>query len=187
MTELESAVLEVTAFLEAEHVPYMVIGGFANLHWGRPRLTQDVDVTIQVPEGAWPAFIALAGEKFQMLSHDPVRFARETRVIPVATRSGVHIDLVLAGLPYEEEAIRRAIGIGLGDRQVRICTAEDLILHKLVSTRPRDLEDVQGVVTRQAGSLDRSYLDPRVKELALMVERPQIESFYRTCLTEAGI
>jgi hypothetical protein len=187
MIDLEATVAELAAFLDAEKVPYMVIGGFANLYWGRPRLTLDVDITVQVDERNWSSFIERVSGRFQPLSHDPLAFARETRVIPITTGSTIHVDLVLAGLPYEEAAIRRAVGVEIGGRQVRICTAEDLILHKLVSTRPRDQEDVQWVITRQARALDRSYLDPRVEELALMMERPQIVGFYRTCLADAGL
>ena len=165
----------------------MVIGGFANLYWGRPRLTQDVDVTIQVPESGWPGFLTRVGERFRVLSRDPIAFARETRVVPVATRSaGVRVDLVFAGLPYEEAAIRRATRVDIAGTSVRLCTAEDLVLHKLASKRPRDLDDVEGVILRQGRALDRSYLDPLVSELAAILGRPEIESFYSSCLRKAG-
>ena len=35
---------------------------------------------------------------------------------------------------------------------------EDLILHKLFAGRPRDLEDVSGIVLRQRGKLDWDYV-----------------------------
>ena len=40
---------------------------------------------------------------------------------------------------------------------VSVCTPEDLILYKLISTRPRDHEDVQGIIRRQQ-NLDDSYI-----------------------------
>lgn len=46
MTDLELALAEVAAALEAIPVPYMLIGGLAVSSWGEPRSTLDVDVTI---------------------------------------------------------------------------------------------------------------------------------------------
>ncbi len=46
--ELEKGLLEIVSFLEDAAIPYMIIGGFANLAWGVPRTTQDVDITVQV-------------------------------------------------------------------------------------------------------------------------------------------
>jgi len=186
MNGLEAAVLEIAEYLDTHRVPYMVIGGFANLHWGRPRLTEDIDVTVQVPEESWPDFIAHLGERFRARPGNPLEFARQTRVLPLMTTSGVRVDLIFAGLAYEDAAIHRAIELPLGAKKVRLCTAEDLILHKLTSDRQRDLDDVEGVIVRQGDKLDRRYLDPLVQELATALEKPEIESFYRTCLKKAG-
>jgi hypothetical protein len=180
---LEAAVTDVAAFLEEGAVPYMVIGGFANLVWGRPRLTQDLDVTVSVAEERWPRFIEDLGRRFRILVDAPHAFARETRVIPLSTPTSVRVDMILAGLPYEEEALRRAVTVTLAGRGVRFCSAEDLIIHKLASDRPRDREDVEGILVRQRGALDCAYLDPRIEALATGLERPEILSFYRSRVT----
>jgi hypothetical protein len=187
VNRLEAAVVDVVSHLEGHRVPYMVIGGFANLYWGRPRLTQDVDIKIEVAESAWADLIANLRQQFSLLAGDPLGFLRETRVIPLATRGGVGVDLVLVGLPYEEEAIRRAVGVDIGGKSVRICTAEDLIIHKIVSDRIRDRDDVEGVILSRARLLDRTYLDPKIREVAQGLERPDIEDFYHSCLKKAGL
>lgn len=186
MNGLTGPLLEITRHLDSAGIPYMVIGGFANLQWGRPRITEDLDITVSVPEREWDDFIRAVATRFDLLPADPASFARETRVLPVRAGS-VRIDLIFAGMLYEEEAIRRSVPVTVEGESVHICTAEDLILHKLVSERPRDLEDVEGVIIRQAGNLDRGYLDPKIRELAAGMERPAIESFYRECLRKAGL
>jgi len=108
-------------------------------------------------------------------------------VLPLETSTGIRADVVAAGLPYEEEAIRRAVPLAVGGLDVRVCTAEDLILHKIISDRPRDLEDVAGVIAKQTSKLDRVYLDPRVEEIAAGLERPTISTFYRECLKKAKL
>jgi hypothetical protein len=49
---------------------------------------------------------------------------------------------------------------------VRVCAPEDLILHKIVSQRARDREDIEGVLEYRHAELDYQYLDPRVEELS---------------------
>jgi hypothetical protein len=45
-------------------------------------------------------------------------FVRDTRVLPVETEDGVRIDIIFGMLPFEEEAIRRARPIRVGERDV---------------------------------------------------------------------
>ena len=187
MNRLERALDEVVHHLEEQRVPYMVFGGIANLQWGRARLTEDVDVKVQVEDLAWDGFIAALGERFTVLPPNPIEFARSTHVVPLETRDGVRIDIVLASLDYERQAIARAVALPLGAVTVRLCTAEDLILHKIISDRPRDREDVEGVILRQRGALDRAYLDPLIRELVRDLERPEVLELYRECLRKAGL
>ncbi len=62
-----------------------------------------------------------------------------------------------------------------------------MILHEIISDRGRDRDDVGGVVARLGASLDRSYLDPKVREMAAGLGKPDILSFYRSCLEQAGL
>lgn len=187
MNTLEAALADLSSFLEDEAVPYMVIGGFANLRWGRARLTQDLDVTIQLGDDRLPEFLEHVSRRLVPLAPSPLDFARHTFVIPVTTPTGVRADLILAGHPWEDEAIARAVEVPIGTRTSRFCTAEDLVILKLVSERPRDREDVEGVILRQGPALDRGYLDRKVRELAAGLERPQILDFYRGSLERAGL
>ena len=93
-------------------------------------------------------------------------------MVPLRSAGDVYVDLIVASLALESEAIDRAIAVPIGDAQVRFATAEDLILHKIVSERPRDLEDLVGIVRRRAGALDLEYLRPRIAELSQALSRP---------------
>jgi Nucleotidyl transferase of unknown function (DUF2204) len=177
MNALERTLVGAVRHLEARHVPYMVFGGLANLKWGRPRLTEDVDIKVLVESEQWKSFIEALREEYTPLPPDPLAFVQSTHVVPVDSREGVRIDFVMATLPYEKQAIDRAVRFAVEGVLVAWCTAEDLILHKIFSDRPRDREDVEGVVLRQRGDLDRAYLDPRVRELAGDLERPDILDF----------
>jgi hypothetical protein len=182
MTDLEQALSDVTHHLEAADLPYMVIGGLANAVWGVPRATLDVDITVWVAEEAIDSVTARLGAVFRSSVERPADFVRTHRVLPLLHPNGVRIDLIFALLPFEEEAIRRATPHRVGGRAIRFCTAEDLILHKVVSERLRDRQDAEEVVRRRVGELDRDYLDPRVRELADLLERPAIWADYQAWL-----
>jgi len=184
MTDLEQALADVAGHLEAASLPYMVIGGLANAVWGLPRATLDVDVTVWVPDAMIDAVVNRLAEVFRSLVDGPVEFVRRHRVLPLAHPNGVRLDVIFGLLPFEEAAIRRAVPLEVGGRQVQFCTAEDLILHKVVSERPRDRQDAEEVVRRRAAELDREYLDPRVRELADLLQRPAIWDDYQAWLAD---
>ncbi len=178
MGQLEDALRSVVTVLEEQGIPYMLIGGMANLVWGEARTTQDIDVTVQVDPTALSETIARLAQIFRVLPENPLAFVKRTRVLPVATANGIRADLIFAELPYQEEAIRRARSVRLGDTEVRVCSPEDLIIHKIISERSKDLEDVKGIIHTQGAHLDRAYLDPLVFGLAVDLERPEIRRYY---------
>ena len=187
MTKLEAALLELTSFLEEEHHPYMVIGGFANLHWGVRRFTEDIDLTVQAGDEAVPGWIDQLAKRYAMRVHDPLASLRRNHFVQIETPNGVPADLMVAVLPYQFAAITRSATVLVAGRPVRICTAEDLVIHKLASERPLDHTDVEGVILRQRSDLDRSYLDRQVRDLAAGLERPEVLTFYAACLKKAGL
>lgn len=94
---LEDALLKIAGFLEERNIPYMVIGGYANLFWGRARVTRDLDITISCPAKQLAGFVAELGQCFRLLPADPLAFIRQHRVLPLQVAEAVRADLVLAG------------------------------------------------------------------------------------------
>ena len=178
MSELDLALVSLSSWLSDNGIPHMVIGGFAVTIWGEPRFTRDLDVTVSVPASGFAESINLICARFVPLTSDPLKFATETRVLPLMVES-VPVDLIFAALPYEEDAIARARPVKIHNAGVPICSPEDLILHKIVSQRPRDHEDIEGVFRYRHSELDYSYLDPRVEELADALSDHSMLAWYR--------
>jgi predicted nucleotidyltransferase len=84
------------------------------------------------------------------------------------------VDLVLSDSTFERSAIERAVSVRLGSAEVRFVTPEDLIVHKLVAGRPRDLEDVRSIVARQP-QLDRRRVEQTLREFEALLEAPLLE------------
>lgn len=185
MTKLEAALLELVAFLDELRTPYIVIGGFANLYWGAERFTRDLDLTVEVADDALPEMLRRLEARAVLAVPEPLAFARRNHLVRARLKSGVDVDLILAALPYEFGAIRRAVVVEVAGGRVRLCSPEDLIVHKLASERPQDAVDVEGIVLRQAPRLDREYLWARARELAAGLERPEIVEFLARALAKA--
>ena len=83
MNTREEAAWEMHTFFSELGVPYIVIGGMAVQHWGEPRFTQDVDVTVAAPLDDLEGFVRAIVARFPSRVQDAVAFARRTRVVLV--------------------------------------------------------------------------------------------------------
>lgn len=176
MNQREQAAWELHTVFRDLGISYVIIGGMAVQHWGEPRFTQDVDVTVAAPLEDVQAFLERVVERLQPRIADAVAFARRHRVLLVRAANGCPVDISL-GLPgYEDEMMHRAVDFPLArGKSVRICSAEDLIIHKAVAGRPQDVRDIEGIVYRQREALDVRYIRRWLREFAEILGNPQIE------------
>jgi hypothetical protein len=88
------------------------------------------------------------------LRFDDPELVDRTRVFPfVHEGTGIPVDVVLAGPGLEEEFLDRAIDVQIEGTVVPVISPEDLIVTKVVAGRPKDIEDVSGVLRERADSL----------------------------------
>lgn len=163
--------------LDAAGLPYMVIGGQAVLLHGEPRLTRDIDLTLGADLDRLGDLIGLVSAAGLKPLVDPETFTRETLVLPCedpATR--IRVDFILSFSPYERQAIEHAPAVAMGRAAVRFASPEDLIVHKVVAGRPRDLEDVKGVLAKTP-AVDLAYIRRWLDEFGRALEQPLVERF----------
>ena len=170
----ENALNELASVLKNENVPYMIIGGLANAIWGYPRATLDIDVSIWVLDDQIQRLLSILEKKYVFLVKKPNDFISKTRVLPIKNNENLRIDIIFGVLPFEKDALDRAVEVKIGASSIKFCTAEDLILLKIISERSKDLEDVRNVLRYQKDNLDYSYLEPRIMELSDLLDRPGI-------------
>ena len=73
------------------------------------------------------------------------------------TRFGA-ADLILAETEYQRVALERArVEVDSSGAVVRYLAPEDVIIHKLIAARPRDLDDVENILDA-VPELDEAYL-----------------------------
>jgi len=171
---LIEALHTATAWLEGRDIPYMVFGGIANSLYGNPRQTFDIDIKISLPPDIRPeSFLEALGREATILPEDPRGFLNETSVIPVEM-GGVRVDMVLATLPFEMEAIQRSRPVDVFGRPVRVCLPEDLVIQKAVSNREKDWMDIHEIIRLQRDAMDREYVLKHCGDLAHFLSDPGI-------------
>jgi hypothetical protein len=155
----EEAAWEIHQVLSERNIPYAIIGGIAVQYWGEARNTKDLDLTVFIPAEEQEEALRWLIERLSPRREDSIELARNHRIYLTQTSDGFPVDISL-GLPgYEEQMIERAVNYRTQTgKLVCMCSAEDLIIHKLIAGRPQDIRDVEGIIIRQAALLDRSYI-----------------------------
>ena len=172
---LARAARDILRFLAARNVPACIIGGLAVQRWGEPRVTQDVDMTLLAPFGDEARPIDLLLGAYRTREHNARDFALRYRVLKLRAPDGVPIDVSLGALPFEIEVLDRASPWRLSPTiDLVVCSAEDLVIYKLVAGRPRDLLDVEGVVRLRWRNLDLARIRSRAREFAELLDRPDL-------------
>lgn len=149
--------------------------------WGMPRLTADVDVTARLRTEDPSAFIAGMREAgFDVRLENVAEFVRRTRVVPFVHRdSQIPVDVVLAGPGLEEEFLERASPVDLGGVTIPVISPEDLLITKVLAGRPKDLEDVRGVLRERLLELDLSRVRRVLGLLDRALSRSDLERLFQ--------
>ena len=166
---MEKLLKSLSTFLSKEKIKYAAIGGFAVLVYGEPRMTVDLDINIILSRKMINEFLVKA-KKYGILPLLPntKKLARETGVIPLRFKKGKEdwrVDVILAENLLEYRAIERAKLMKVAGVKLSVISPEDLIIHKIASTRPRDHEDLRGILLRQKGKLDINYIRDMLKKI----------------------
>ncbi len=156
-----SAAVEVQEFMEARGWSFCIIGGLAAFHWGEPRVTRDVDITVITGFGKEETFIESILTRFTPRIADAVEFALQKRVLLLKSSDGTGIDISMGALPFEESAVARSRKVEFEKgHSLRLCSAEDSIVFKTFAARSQDWRDVEGIIARQgATQLDWKYIE----------------------------
>ena len=82
--------------------------------------------------------------------------------------------MVLGAIPYEERLVARATPFEFfSGLSLRTCSAEDLVTLKAFADRPRDWDDIEGIVSRQV-RLDWDRIESELLPLAEGKDSPEI-------------
>jgi hypothetical protein len=169
----------VARSLEACGIPYFIGGSVASTWYGIPRLTQDVDLVVDLgPEHVAPLVAALENDFYidAAMIHEAIEQSSSFNVIHFEEAHKVDL-FVLQSDPWSRGQIarcRREI-VDIADQSITLafCSPEDIVLRKLEWFRmgggisDRQWNDVLGVLKVQSTALDIEYLRHWARELGL--------------------
>jgi len=160
MTSLDPAALAVrfARVLSDAGIPYAIGGAVAYGFWGVPRGTRDLDINVFVPaDEADRAFDALVPAGLVVDRAAGRRTAQERGDVR-GRYEDIPVDLFFVAIPLHESAARRTVTVTLLGTPIRVLSAEDLTVFKLLFFRGKDVVDVERLVAAQGERLDRRYV-----------------------------
>ena len=158
---------DLAGAFDALGISWYLFGAQAAIVYGVARLTADVDVTVRAPAAATNEWLApLERHGFDPRFSDP-DFIAQTRVLPVVHRAtGLPVDIVIAGPGLEEVFLQRAVVRSVDGVSVPVIEIADLVVLKILASRPKDLEDVVALLRIHADAIDAQ----RVRGVLTMLE-----------------
>lgn len=164
---------------------WMLIGGLAVIARGVLRHTTDADVALWAPRLELDLVLrALASHAIVPRVPNVRELASEAQIILLRhSSSGVDVDMSLAWLPFEDEALNAATPVDFGGVTVPTARAEDLIIYKAAAWRERDRSDIERLVRRHARDIDFARVSRHVRQLAELMEQPERAAEFEEFIT----
>jgi hypothetical protein len=146
------------------------------IFFGEPRLTNDIDIVVDLPRERIADFAAAfpAGEFY--VSEEAMRRAvtQRSQFNVIHPASGLKVDVMIpAPTPFNESRFRRARQLKPGpDYEATFASPEDVILKKLEYYREggseKHVRDIAGILRISRDQIDFSYLDEWASRLGLL-------------------
>lgn len=167
---------ELTPVLDRHKGRSLVIGGIAVIARGVPRVTRDIDIAFS---GADIALHALAAEfadaGIVARIEDALAFAAESQVLLLRhAETGVDVDVSLAWMPFELEAMAAAGPVKVSGVTLQVAQPEDLVIYKAIAWRPQDQQDVERLLVLHGGRMDLARVRRHVRELGEAMEQDRL-------------
>jgi hypothetical protein len=166
---LDDAITKVIQGLIEIGVEYMLVGSFSSMYYSFPRATADADFVVGTQDLDVAGLSKILGERFKFdpqLSFETVGGSVKNEIEITGTPFRIEI-FRLTDEPFDQSRFARRREIFLFGKQVWIPTVEDVIIQKLIWDRPKDRDDVAGVIEANRKSLDEDYLKSWASQLGL--------------------
>lgn len=161
--------------LESRGITYLLVGSFASGAYGEPRLTQDIDVVVEMRAAdVNPLCAAFPSPEYyvsQQAASEAVARGGQFNVIHPA--SGNKIDFMMARRDAwgKEQLARRRRKLIFPDREAFAASPEDVILGKMwyyqEGGSEKHLRDIAGILQVSGDEVDRGYVAEWAERLNL--------------------
>ncbi len=180
--------LELQAFCQQQGWHFCFIGGLAVLAWALPRNTVDADITLLTGFGDEEAFIDTLLQHFSPRTDHAGEFALQSRVLLLKSSDGIGLDIGLGAIPFEENSIiRSSLKEVIPGCSLRVCSADDLIVHKAFASRDQDWADIDSILMTRGPSLNIRQILTELTPLVELKEDPTILPRLHQLMEKRGV
>ncbi len=166
----------VAGVLEQLGLAYFVTGSTATIFFGEPRLTNDIDIVVDLPPNRIQELCRAFPSPDFYLDEEAVQRAvrRRSQFNVIHPASGLKVDLIVPALtPFDRSRFARMRRVKpAADYEVSFASPEDVILKKMEAYREggsdKHLRDIAGVLKISGKDLDRSYIEDWADRLGLV-------------------
>jgi len=175
---LKTLLIKLAEKFAENNICYVIIGDVALLVYGVPRLTYDIDITLGADIHSLPLIINIIKElNMEILVKDPEGFVRRTMVLPSFHKeTQMRVDFIFSYSEYERQAIKRCVKIKINDHYINYASVEDLIIHKVIAGRPRDIDDIKSLLVRHK-KINERYIRKWLKEFSHIIGEDLVTKF----------
>jgi hypothetical protein len=144
---------DLLRLLSERKAEFLIIGGYAVIHYAEPRYTKDLDVLIGTdPENAKKVFDALSEFGAPMDATTPQDFCTPEVFFQIGVPPNrIDVIVTVPGVNFEAAYVRRGM-MNIGELHVPVIGRDDLIRAKLMAGRPQDLVDAGLLAKGGSGS-----------------------------------
>lgn len=169
--------------LERLQLRYMLVGSLASTMYGEPRMTQDIDMVIELELDQVRSFCEAFPPSDFYLSEPAVRDAVRQRfqfnVLHPASGNKIYFRLAQSDTLGQLQLANRQRVAVLSDQEGYAARPEDIILAKLryyeEGRSEKHLRDITGILKMQGERLDREYV-------SLWTERLSVKTWWEMIL-----
>jgi hypothetical protein len=154
---------------------YFVTGSMATIFFGEPRLTNDIDIVVDLPRERMADFATAFPAAEFYVSEEAIGRAvlRRGQFNVIHPASGLKVDVMIPSpTPFNDSRFRRIRRLQPApDYEAMFASPEDVILKKLEYYREggseKHIRDIAGILRISGKHIDRTYLEEWADRLGL--------------------
>lgn len=168
----EDLLIKVIDRISQLNIPYMMTGAIAAIFYGKPRLTHDFDIIVEIDARQIPKLVNTFENEY-FISKEAIQKALDDRSMfnLIHFESGIKVDFwLLKDDEFDKKRFERRQKHTYSGRDIVFSSAEDIILIKMLwfkeSQIQKHLDDVLGIMEIQK-NLDTVYLNEWAEKLSI--------------------
>jgi len=169
MDEFPEILQLVCTYLNKNEIEYVIVGGVAVMYHGVPRTTVDIDIILQLDDEEIPSFVDfLNSNGFSASTEDILAaFSEKSHSTSFYGKSLLRLDIQGVNSEFDRMTLERSILVDMFGTTIRIGSAEDTLVNKILFQGEQDLRDALGILTRNRENLDFNYIQSTCKMLGI--------------------